>query len=99
MNRIIFFVLILAGCNSIPKEDTSQKETTASKTYTWSQEEEQEFLLGCVDSAKVKMSEAAAFAQCKCILTQLKQSFPNMDSAAPALMDVNRASEFVAKCK
>ncbi len=101
----IFLVLITAGCNnnstdtSSKKNEADKKDSSNVQSFTWAQEEEQEFLAGCIDSAKVKMKEEAAFAQCKCILGQLKQQFPNMDSAAPALMDVNRAAAFVAKCK
>jgi hypothetical protein len=45
------------------------------------------------------MNEAASFANCKCVLDQLKRSFPNMDSAATVLMDTTRAAEFAARCK
>jgi hypothetical protein len=103
MFRIILAVVLvtIVSCNTGPEsgKKNSQKDSSAVKGYNWSSEEENEFLSGCVDSAKVKMDEAAAFAQCKCILTQLKQNYPNMDSAAPALMDVKRVADFVEKCK
>ncbi len=91
----------LAACNTAPKS-AHEKEPQGGKSvkmYSWAAEEEREFLSGCVDSARVKLGEAAAFAQCKCILNQLKQTFPNMDSAAPALMDVKKVAAFVQKCK
>ena len=92
----------MAACNTTPESASGKKDSSnnsSAKGYTWSENEEGEFLSGCVDSAKVKMTEAAAFSQCKCILNQLKQTFPNMDSAAPALMDVKRVAAYVEKCK
>ena len=103
MFRIIPAIILfgLVACNTGPEsgKKNSQNNASAVQGYKWSTEEENEFLSGCVDSAKVKLSEAAAFAQCKCILNQLKQNFPNMDSAVPALMDVKRVAAFVEKCK
>jgi hypothetical protein len=103
MFKIILAAVIFtfAACNTTPGsgKKNSQKDSSAVTGYKWSADEENEFLSGCVDSAKTKMGEAAAFAQCKCILNQLKQNFPNMDSAAPALMDVKRVAAFVEKCK
>jgi hypothetical protein len=101
---LAFFVLAIAACNSGPQSTSSKDSiqnanTSTAKSYTWPADEEKEFLSGCVDSAKVKLGEAAAYAQCKCMLNQLKQNYPNMDSAAPALMDVKRVAEMAAKCK
>jgi len=101
---LAFFVLAIAACNSGPqsassKDSTRNESTSAAKVYAWPADEEKEFLSGCVDSAKVKLGEAAAYAQCKCMLNQLKQNYPNMDSAAPALMDVKRVAEMAARCK
>ena len=95
---ILLFLLAFAACNS---KTSKQKgaDSSAAQSYNWSQEEQNEFLTGCTDSAKVKMDEAAAFAYCNCVLKQLKQSYPSMDSAAPALMNVQKAAEFVANCK
>lgn len=90
-------ILFMTACNTAP--ESSRKNESQTKSYTWSVEEEREFLSGCVDSATIKMDEAAAFAQCKCILTQLKQSYPSMDSAAPALMDVKKVAALVENCK
>ncbi|HEU4634147.1 MAG TPA: hypothetical protein VFS22_09195 [Flavisolibacter sp.] len=100
MFKFLTLLVVLAACNTSPESGkNAEKDGTAKREYKWSKEEENEFLLGCVDSAKVKMDEAAAFAQCKCILAQLKENFPNMDSAAPALMDVKRVAAYVEKCK
>lgn len=103
MIRIAFIFLSLAAlsCNSGPKPAPQQEAhpSAASHSYTWTEAEEKEFLSGCVDSAKLKLGEAAAYARCKCILGQLKQAYPNMDSAAPALMDVKKVAAMAAQCK
>jgi len=67
--------------------------------YTWSEEDEKEFLSGCIENTGGKMDEATAYANCKCVLDQLKRSFPNMDSAANVLMDTAKAATFAARCK
>ena len=52
-----------------------------------------------MDNAKTGVSDTAAYAHCKCVLDQLKQVFPNMDSASAIIMDTARAAAYVAKCK
>ena len=97
-----FFLLLalaFAACNSKSSSKQKEADTASAQSYNWSQEEQNEFLTGCTDSAKVKMDETAAFAYCNCVLKQLKKTYPNMDSAAPALMDVQKAAEFIANCK
>ena len=93
-------LLLIGACKNSPKTTTEEgKGAVATKGYTWATEEENEFMSGCVDSAKVKIGEAAAYAQCKCILQQLKAGYPSMDSAAPALMDVKYVAQLAEKCK
>ena len=94
-------MITAVACNTGPDSGKKKAKTNSSAVsgYKWTTEEENEFLSGCVDSAKARLDEAAAFVQCKCILNQLKQSFPNMDSAAPALMDVKKVAGYVEKCK
>jgi hypothetical protein len=92
--------LLLVACKNGPKTPSgNEKGTTNAKSYTWPIEEENEFMSGCVDSAKIKIGEPAAYAQCKCILEQLKSGYPSMDSAAPALMDVKYVANLAEKCK
>jgi hypothetical protein len=93
-------LLIIGACKNNPKTNTEKgNEAVAAKSYTWAPDEENEFMSGCVDSAKTKIGEAAAYAQCKCILSQLKTGYPSMDSAAPALMDVKYVAQLAEKCK
>lgn len=98
------FILSLVACNSNSKDssaatDSTNAVNTTAKTYTWTDEEEKDFLAGCVDNAKVRLSDTAAYAYCKCVLGQLKQAFPNMDTAAVVLMDSTKAAVYVGKCK
>ncbi|HJW15626.1 MAG TPA: hypothetical protein VJ499_00820 [Flavisolibacter sp.] len=96
----VIALLLLASCKSGPKASADNEKTNSTaKAYTWPVAEENEFMSGCVDSAKMKIGEPAAYAQCKCILEQLKSSYPNMDSAAPALMDVKYVANLAEKCK
>jgi hypothetical protein len=96
----MFALALLTACKNGPKTPVSiDKGSASSKTYTWPKEEENEFMSGCVDSAKVKIGEPAAYVQCKCILEQLKSGYPSMDSAAPALMDVKYVASLAEKCK
>jgi hypothetical protein len=91
---------LLVSCKNGPKTSANnEKDNSSAKAYTWPAQEENEFMSGCVDSAKMKIGEPAAYAQCKCILEQLKSNFPNMDSAAPALMDVKYVANLAEKCK
>lgn len=99
-----FLMLAFVACNNNSKDTASGTDSVSAnsvntKSYTWKDEEEKDFLAGCVDKAKIKLSDTAAFAYCKCVLNQLKQTFPNMDSAAGVLMDSARAAVYVEKCK
>jgi hypothetical protein len=91
---------------AIACNDSNTKDTNAMKLagdngipYKWSEEDEKEFLSDCIENTGEKMDEAASFANCKCVLDQLKRSFPNLDSAATVLIDTTRAAEFAARCK
>ena len=94
-------IFLILACNNskTPSTDATSTDSTVTKSYTWTEEEEKEFLAGCVDNAKANVSDTTAYAHCKCVLDQLKQSFPNMDSAAAIIMDTTKAAAYVAKCK
>jgi hypothetical protein len=107
MRRLFAIILIatIASCNNDSENTAASDSTTAASTtnqqqaYTWSKDEEGEFLAGCVGQAKARLGEEKAFVHCNCVLSELKKNFPNIDSAAPVLMDVQRAAEFAAPCK
>jgi major membrane immunogen (membrane-anchored lipoprotein) len=94
-------IVLLMACNNDTKEAKSVNENgnTQAKSFTWPQEDEQEFMDDCIENTDAKMQEAAAFANCKCVLNELKKTFPNLDSAANALTDTARVAAFTAKCK
>ena len=99
-----FFVCIISlaflfACNTSPKNEQSNKASGKSKSFTWTQEDERDFLAGCVDNAKAKLGDTLAFAQCNCVLHKLKQNFPSLDSAGSVLSDSTKAAEFAQSCK
>ena len=107
MRRFFLIILVSAtvSCNNGPKDAASTSDSTTTvanenkQMHTWSKDEEGEFLAGCVGQAKARLGEEKAFVHCNCVLGELKKNFPNIDSAAPVLMDVQRAAEFAAPCK
>lgn len=103
MFKLFLFLLIIAlvACNSDTKTPQATMPSTidTTKSYTWSDEDEKEFLAGCVENAQARLNDTAAFAYCKCVLEQLKHTYPNMDSAAAIIMDSARAAVYVDRCK
>ena len=98
---LFFFLVIIVACNTKSNNNTAIDSTQAAagKSFTWSDEDEKEFLADCVEGAKTNRSDTAAYAQCKCVLDQLKQNFPNLDSADSALADSSKAAAYAIKCK
>lgn len=97
----IIFLFVACNNSNTPTADTATagSDSALAKSYTWTNEEEKDFLAGCVDNAKANVSDTAAYAYCKCVLDQLKQVFPNMDSASAIIMDTTKAAAYVAKCE
>jgi hypothetical protein len=95
-------VFLILSCNN--SKDSSAVEamkagdSTVAKSYTWNSEDEKEFLAQCVESAKANINDTTAYAHCKCVLEQLKQVYPNMDSVA-AVIDTAMAKKYAANCK
>jgi hypothetical protein len=56
-------------------------------------------MYGCVENAKARMKEEAAFAYCKCVLEKLEAKFPSLDSAAAVLTDTTRAMQYTQGCE
>lgn len=104
MSRLFLLSLIVTiiSCNNNSEKTSTENlpaiDSTKAK-YTWASDDEKEFLAGCVENAKANMSDTAAYTQCKCVLNQLKQVFPTMDSAATILSDSATAATYVSKCK
>ena len=99
-SSLAIFLILACNNSKAPSADTAETATDSSaKSYKWTDEEEKEFLAGCVDNAKTSVSDTTAYAHCKCVLDQLKQVFPSMDSASAIIMDTTKAAAYVAKCK
>ena len=106
MSKVFSLLLILAlatACNSNnSKVDASdigaaKQDSTVTK-YNWTTEEEKQYLADCVNNAKPRLNDTAAYAYCKCVLQQLKQKFPTADSAA-VVLDSAMAAQLAANCK
>lgn len=100
----VFLAFFLAiSCNNAPDTAEAAKNsdtTTATKTYTWDSEDEKEYLAQCVETAKANVNDTAAYARCKCVLDQLKQVYPNMDSAYSVMVrDSTIAVKYAANCQ
>lgn len=97
-------VLFLTACNSNSSESSSTSDSSknanssATTVSTWSKEDENEFLDGCIENAKVRLGLDTAYIYCNCVLKQIEQEFPTMDSASTALLDTTRAAAFTEKC-
>lgn len=105
MSKIFFLFLFvaLAACNNQSTDpgtiDTVSADTSKKKSFTWPADEEKEFLAGCVDNAKAKLGDTAAYSYCHCILAQVKQTYPNMDSASSVLMDSTQVIAYAKNCR
>lgn len=100
---LAFLLIAIVACNTNSNNNATSDSTKVSKAsgkaFIWSDEDEKEFLADCVQNAKAGRSDTAAYAQCKCVLDQLKQNFPSLDSADVALADSSKAAVYVNKCK
>ena len=97
-------IIIVVACNTKSDKastttDSTKATTADAKSFTWSDEDEKEFLAGCVENAGNNRSDTVAYAQCHCVMEQLKKTFPTMDSAANALNDSATIAGYVSKCK
>ena len=105
MFKLYFSLLIIAlvACNNNSDNKAASSDSSATtttngvKSYTWADEDEKEFLAGCVESAKSKLNDTAAFKQCNCVLRELKQHYPSLDSVSTA--DSTQLVGYADKCK
>ena len=99
---LALLLIVIVACNTKSSSNAtvdSTKVAAPGKSFTWSDEDEKDFLADCVQNAKAGRSDTTAYAQCKCVLDQLKQNFPSLDSADNALADSSKAAAYVNKCK
>jgi hypothetical protein len=95
----LVFISIIA-CNTKSKTTPAAATSdSAASAYTWNNDDEKEFLAGCVENARTNLGDTAAYKQCNCVLRQLKQKYPNLDSAANHLTDSTEVAAYTANCK
>jgi hypothetical protein len=101
----LLLLVITAACNNNENAAaenngiTADTAKAAKPSFQWAAEEEHEFMAGCVDNAKGKLGDTAAYSYCHCILAQVKQTYPNMDSASAILMDTSAVIQYAKNCK
>ena len=97
---MFFFLFAFVACNNASDTGKNNKtDSPARKESSWTKDDENEFLAGCVDNAKSRYSEDTAYFYCKCVLEKLKQHFPNADSAEAALKDSISAAQYTQGCQ
>ncbi len=99
----IFIFVALTACNNETSDSATQNgiaaDTVTKKSFKWAEDEEKDFLAGCVDNAKAQLGDTAAYSYCHCILMQVQQTYPNMDSASAVLMDSTAVMQYAKNCK
>ncbi|HWJ91627.1 MAG TPA: hypothetical protein VNR87_10985 [Flavisolibacter sp.] len=100
----ILLILVTAFCfacsNSASDNQPSKSDSVRTKkAFSWSQEDEREFLSDCIDHAKDKHGEDTAYIYCNCVLRQVKEDFPNLDSASAILVDTVQAAKYTEACR
>jgi hypothetical protein len=103
MQKIIFLLIaaICFACNNSSSENQQGKsDSVRTKTgFSWTKEDEHEFLSDCIDHAKGSHGEDTAYIYCNCVLRQVKEDFPNLDSASAILVDSVQASKYTSACE
>ena len=97
---LLSFIAVIA-CNNDSKNSSAtapNSDTVVAKGFTWADDEEKEFLADCVESAKANVGDTVAFRHCNCVLKQLKQNFPTLDSAN-ATADSTQLAMYATNCK
>ena len=101
----LFLLVVMAACNNNESASVNNNATTVDTTkatkpsFKWAEDEEREFMAGCVDKAKGNLGDTASYSYCHCILAQVKQTYPNMDSASAVLMDTSAVVQYAKNCK
>jgi hypothetical protein len=98
----VLLLLFFISCNNKPTSKDAQNTTVSASNTTahnWNKEDEKEFLNSCIEGAKPRMKEEAAYSYCKCVLGKVQQKYPTLDSSIVALQDTLKAAEFTKDCK
>jgi hypothetical protein len=99
-------ILFLAACNNNTTATSNTTQTDDSSQVksnpNWSSEGATEFVNNCVANAQQSgrfTDEKKAFAFCNCVLNQIKQKYPNLDSAQAMLADTAQMVKLQDNCK
>lgn len=96
-------VPVALACNnnsSDNSEKAKDKDSSSVAVTRWAAGDENEFLSDCVDKAKgANGNDTNAYVRCNCVLRQLEQHFPNLDSADKVLQDSAQASVYTKNCQ
>jgi len=97
----LFFFACKNQSNTPATDADNTKTKTSATQNAAATNDDMEFLSGCVDNAKQLYSEADAFVLCKCMLGQVKEKYPNADSATimQHFSDSTEVKKMVQKCK
>ena len=79
--------------------DTAAKNTSPATAQTWTQEDELEFMSGCVDNAKGRFGEAKAYTYCKCILAQVETKYAMDSTLISKLSDTAQVAKMAQNCE
>jgi hypothetical protein len=100
------FILILGcsicfACSNSSSEGTpSRSDSVRTKTsFTWTKDDEHQFLSDCIEHAKNQHGEDTAYIYCNCVLQQVKEDYPNLDSASAILIDSVQAAKYTDRCQ
>ena len=100
---LIVFLFIFLACNNgssdTPVSAEAPPDTVQKKLHTWPADEEKDFMAGCVDNAKGRLGDTASYRYCKCILEQVKETYPSIDSASSVLLDSTKVVAYAQNCK
>lgn len=101
---VVFFALLFTvACknNTSTTANSLQLSDSAKANPNWSNEGEGEFINNCVTGAKTRYNndEKQAYKYCNCILNQIKQKYPNLDSASALLNDTAQMVKLQNNCK
>ena len=99
---LFFAIVFFISCNNSSTSAVTATDTTQAANPNWSNVGATEFLNNCVGNAQQNgrfKDEKQAFVFCNCILNQIKQKYPNLDSAQAMLADTAQLVKLQANCK
>lgn len=105
----LFLASCLIACKNNDASTARQKDSTATAgtpvaavplaTDSAARVEQLSFIDGCVESAKLTLGDAKAFAFCKCMYAQIQVRYPGLDSAEISRLDTAIVAKLAATCR